>query len=85
MTDFIVNPPDNTCPEPTPNSGASLASQVTYDVVTLSCLDVQNLGQNLNSVLSSINTVVCSLEASISSNATNISTNTTNITQVVLQ
>jgi hypothetical protein len=82
MTDFIVNPPDNTCSEPTPNSGASLSSQVTYDGVTLSCLDVQNLGQNLNSVLSSINTVVCSLEASISSNATNISTNTTNITNV---
>jgi len=82
MTDFIVNPPDNTCSEPTPNSGASLSSQVTYDGVTLNCLDIQNLGQNLNSVLSSINTVVCSLEASISSNATNISTNTTNITNV---
>jgi hypothetical protein len=58
--DYIVNPPDLSCPTPTPNAGASFTSAVTYDGASLGCIGATN-GLNLNTVISNINAEVCSL------------------------
>lgn len=81
MSDFIVDPPSNECPEETPGLGASLTSQITYDSSNLSCIGV-TANTNLNTVLSSINSAVCAWGVAIGTNTLAINTYQTQIANI---
>jgi hypothetical protein len=81
MSDFIVNPPNNSCEAATPNAGASVTSLVTYDGTDLSCIGFTS-GDNLNTALSSMNSAICALTDTISLYNTNIRSYQQQISQI---
>ena len=81
MSDFIVNPPNNSCEAATPNAGASVTSLVTYDGTDLACIGFTS-GDNLNTALSSMNSAICALTDTISLYNTNIRSYQQQISQI---
>ena len=65
MSDFIVNPPATSCPAPTPNTGASNTSQVTFDGTSLGAIGSVASGTNMNTLLTSLNSWASNTNTSI--------------------